>query len=119
MTFDDRPLRRLLYREPERVANREIEPAVHDPEAVGGADHRIRRMSEVVRGAELDVVRAFERALPSPNHLRIVIDQPDPHGVYRTRTGLRRLALACGGRKLGKRPLARTLSFAERTGLEP
>ena len=64
MALDDDPLHALLDLEAKRVADREIKPAVHDPEAVRRAHHRGRRAREVIVLVHLDVIAILEGIPP-------------------------------------------------------
>jgi hypothetical protein len=79
VVLDDQALCALLDREPQRVADRGVEPAVHDAEAIRRAYHRTSRSCEVVALDHLDVVAICECGLPRTHHHRRPIDEQDLH----------------------------------------
>lgn len=84
MMLDDRALELGLHAEAELIADREIESAIHDPEAVRRADHGVGGVIEVVALDDGDVLDLGEHRAPRAGEPSIARDQRDLHGVYHT-----------------------------------
>jgi len=65
VAVDDLALHALLDCEAKLVSDREVEPAIHDPEAVRGAQHRASRVREVVILVHGDVIATSRHARTS------------------------------------------------------
>jgi hypothetical protein len=70
--FEDGLLCTRLHLEAELVADREVEPAVHDPEAVRRTQHRIGVLREIIAAVNTDVLEGLEDLLPC------VVQRPVP-----------------------------------------
>src|SRR5262245_65434255 len=95
MALDDRLLDAALDLEAERVADREIEAAVHDPEAVCRADHRVGRRREVVALDDLDAFAVVEGLVPRAHERRVSVDENHPVGYHRVNHTLFRARGTC------------------------
>src|SRR5262245_3461409 len=83
MALDDHLLDAALDLEAKHIADREIEAAIHDPEAVRRADHRVGRRREVVVLDDLDAFAVVERLVPRAHERRVSIDENHPFGYHR------------------------------------
>jgi hypothetical protein len=62
------------------VVDRLVDPAVHEPEAVGGADQGVAVQVQQVALQHLDPVRTVEAGCQRPGDLRVPVTERDPQG---------------------------------------